>query len=199
MNGIEAALRRASADLLAAKVRFALVGGLAVSARTTPRFTRDIDLAVAVAGDAEAERLVDALRRDGYAPLATVEQRDAHRLAPVRMGAPGAPAGEAVLDLLFASSGIEREVVAAAESLEIVPGLRVPVATAGHLLALKILSRDDLVRPQDGVDLAGLVRGASAGDLEVARIAVALIEARGYARGRRLGSDLADLCRASGR
>jgi hypothetical protein len=44
-----------------AGVRCALVGGLAVSARTEPRFTRDADLAVAVASDAEAESLIRAL------------------------------------------------------------------------------------------------------------------------------------------
>ena len=39
-----------------------LVGGLAVSARCEPRFTRDIDIAVALADDAQAEKLVRALR-----------------------------------------------------------------------------------------------------------------------------------------
>ena len=34
---------------------FAVVGGLAVSARTEPRFTRDVDVAVAVANEAAAE------------------------------------------------------------------------------------------------------------------------------------------------
>jgi len=36
----------------------ALVGGLAVSARTEPRFTRDLDFAIAVENDAEAESIV---------------------------------------------------------------------------------------------------------------------------------------------
>jgi hypothetical protein len=36
----------------------ALLGGLAVSAWAEPRFTRDVDLAVAVHTDAEAERLI---------------------------------------------------------------------------------------------------------------------------------------------
>ena len=45
---------------------FALIGGLAVSARTEPRFTRDADFAVALAGDAEAEALMNAL--SGLAP-----------------------------------------------------------------------------------------------------------------------------------
>jgi hypothetical protein len=46
-----------------------------------------------------------------------------------------------VLDLLFASSGLEREVCEAAERLEIVPGVAVPVARAGHLVGMKLLSR----------------------------------------------------------
>lgn len=44
-----------------AHIPFALVGGLAVSARTEPRFTRDADLAVALASDAEAEALIREL------------------------------------------------------------------------------------------------------------------------------------------
>ena len=42
---------------------FALIGGLAVSARSEPRFTRDADFAVSVGSDAEAED--DALVRAG--------------------------------------------------------------------------------------------------------------------------------------
>lgn len=46
---IESALRRAAADLDALKVRWALIGGLAISVRSVPRFTKDLDFAVAVA------------------------------------------------------------------------------------------------------------------------------------------------------
>jgi hypothetical protein len=42
-------------------VAFALVGGLAVSVRSEVRFTRDVDLAVAVSTDAEMEALVRIL------------------------------------------------------------------------------------------------------------------------------------------
>ena len=66
MNQVEAALRRAVADLQAAGVRPALVGGLAVSTRTEPRFTRDVDLAIAVGGDRDAERVASALTSRGY-------------------------------------------------------------------------------------------------------------------------------------
>jgi hypothetical protein len=54
-----------------------------------------------------------------------------------------------VLDLLFASSGIEPEIVMASEVLEILPGLELPVARTSHLIALKVLSRDDVRRPTD--------------------------------------------------
>ena len=56
MASVESALRKAVADLNAIRARWALVGGLAVSARTIPRFTKDLDFAVAVADDGEAGR-----------------------------------------------------------------------------------------------------------------------------------------------
>jgi len=54
VNRLEAALRAIALDLERVRTAWALVGGLAVSARAEPRFTRDIDLAVAAARDAEA-------------------------------------------------------------------------------------------------------------------------------------------------
>jgi hypothetical protein len=52
-----------------------LVGGLAVSVRAEVRFTRDVDIAVAVADDAEAESLTYELRLAGYTAVASVENR----------------------------------------------------------------------------------------------------------------------------
>ena len=42
-----------------------IVGGLAVSARCDPRFTRDVDIAVVVDTDEHAEALVRALATHG--------------------------------------------------------------------------------------------------------------------------------------
>lgn len=95
-----------------------------------------------------------------------------------------------IVDLLFASSGIEPEVVRAADMLEIVPGLRAPVATIGHLMALKVLARDDRQRPQDFDDLRALLEEADPQDLEEARAALRLIKERGYQRGRELLPEL---------
>jgi len=95
-----------------------------------------------------------------------------------------------VIDLLFASSGIEREVVAEAEPIELLPNLTIGVAGTGHLIALKVLSRDDVSRPQDLVDLRALLRVASSTELARARESLALIAARGYHRGRDLVDEM---------
>jgi predicted nucleotidyltransferase len=192
VTSLEAALRQIHTDLTDAHVSFALVGGLAVSARTEPRFTRDADLAVAVASDAEAEALIRSLRTRDYGIQAIVEQDAVGRLATVRLTRPGklrAP----VIDLLFASSGIEREVVAEAEPIELLRNLTIGVARAGHLIALKVLSRDDVRRPQDLVDLRALLRVVMPGELARAREALALITARGYHRGRDLLNEMKQL------
>jgi predicted nucleotidyltransferase len=193
VNPLEAVLRAAALDLAGLGTQWALVGGLAVSARTEPRFTRDVDLVIAVAGDRDAEQAIHALQQRGYRVQALVEQEAAGRLATARLVPRGGDEAAIVLDILFASSGIEPEIADAADVLEILPGLRVPVAGVGHLLALKLLSRDDRTRPQDRVDLAQLLRVASPSDLDVARRAVGLIHARGFQRDRDLARDLEQL------
>ena len=189
MTSLEAALRRIGADLTQARASFALVGGLAVSVRTEPRFTRDADLAVALASDAEAEALIHELRARDYGIEAIVEQEAVGRLATVRLTSSSEPQAP-VIDLLFASSGIEAEVVADAEPIELLPNLTMGVARTGHLIALKVLSRDDFGRPQDLVDLRALLRVASPAELGRARDSLALIAARGYHRGRELMSEM---------
>ncbi|HAK94041.1 MAG TPA: hypothetical protein DCM87_03280 [Planctomycetes bacterium] len=171
---------------------WAVLGGLAVAARTEPRFTRDIDLAVAVKSDEEAERLVHALVRSGYRIALDIEQTGAARLATIRLVHSREP--RVFIDLLFASSGIEPEIVRAAERLRVL-GADVKVATVGHLIATKILSRDDSRRPRDTQDLAGLLRIASPADIEETREALRLMEDRGFSRGRDLREELAAACR----
>jgi len=190
VSRLESVLRAAARDLSELGLRWALVGGLAVSARAEPRFTRDVDLVIAVPGDLDAEQAVHALQRRGYRIDALVEQEAAGRLATARLAPPQEDDAGIVLDVLFASSGIEPEITEAAEELEVFPGLRVRVAGVGHLLALKLLSRDDRTRPQDRADLVALLRAATRADVEEARGAVALIQARGFHRDRDLSRDL---------
>lgn len=117
---------------------------------------------------------------------ASAREERTGRLATIRTTSPSG----SVVDFLFASSGIEPEIVAAATSLEILDGVLVSVASTGHLIATKILSRDDRERPQDRMDLHALFRVASGEDLQVARTALRLIESRGYDRDRALLDDL---------
>jgi hypothetical protein len=73
-----------------------------------------------------------------------------------------------------------------AEQLEVVPGLVLPVASTGHLIALKLLARDNVTRSQDLADLRALLTVAKPADVEVARHAVQLITDRGFNRERNL-------------
>jgi Nucleotidyl transferase AbiEii toxin, Type IV TA system len=184
MNLVEAALRRVDSDLMRHGYRWALVGGFAVSARAEPRFTRDV--AVMVGDDAAAETLVRSLLEDRYRLIASIEQDEAGRLSTVRLGCPVGGEEDVVVDLLFASSGIEPEIVEQSESTEIVEGLNLPIALTGHLIALKLLARDDATRPQDLADLRALRAVASPEDIATAQQAVRLISQRGFARGRDL-------------
>lgn len=102
---------------------------------------------------------------------------------------------DVIVDLLFASSGIENEVVASATRLEVLPRLSAPVATIGHLIALKTLAG----RNQDLTDLGTLIPAASAGDLETAQEAVRLIQARGFDREQDVRADLDKLIADLGR
>jgi predicted nucleotidyltransferase len=187
MNALKVALR----GFLAARPKqfgIALVGGLAVGARTEPRFTRDVDVAVAVPSDVEAELYVLSLRQAGYELSATVEQVTQTRLATVRLRRGGKGP---VVDLLFATSGIEDEIVAAARPLEIVEGLTMEVAQVGHLIAMKLLAHDPRTRPLDQADLLALAKVADEIEWTRAEAAVRIIEERGFHRGRDLTAALA--------
>lgn len=185
MNRLESTLLKVVAQLSRLDSDCALVGGLAVSARAEPRFTRDIDLAVLVKQDKEAESLIKSFVDAGYQILATVEQEAVNRLATARLLPPDEPEEGVIVDLLFASSGIEPEIVKAAERIELFPEVFVKVATASHLIALKVLARDES-RPQDEIDLQSLLTNVSDAEISEAEIALKVVAERGFERGRDL-------------
>jgi len=167
----------------------ALVGGVAVSIRARERFTKDIDLAVAVASDAESESLAFAMQRSGFVLKTVVEQEAKRTLATLRFTSPTPSATEPDIDLLCASSGIESEIVAAATPVEIESGVVVPVATTSHLIAMKVLAMRE-GRDHDAGDLRALIAIASEEEIRESRDALGLIEARGFDRGKPLREDL---------
>lgn len=166
------------------RCRSCLVGGLAVSVRGEPRFTKDIDLSVVVASDEEAEQLVYSLTMLGYQLLALVEQTAKGRIATARLTHP--TFGGIVVDLLMCSSGIEEDVVNGSTLVEVFPGQSIPVASRGHLMALKILARDATRRPQDQLDLVVMYQRSTQADREQTAQALTDIAARGFARERNL-------------
>lgn len=189
-------LRQIAGTLKELDEPWALVGGLAVSLRTEPRFTRDVDLAAAVADDAAAESLVHRLAQSGYKVLTAIEHESARRLATVRLLPPGEAIDGVVVDILLASSGIEREIVSEAEAFTLMPGFTVPVARLGHLVAVKLLAVGPH-RRHDAADLDYLLDGISPDELARARTAIALIQQRGFHRGKPLAALLDSLIASS--
>ena len=189
-------LVRAASRVLSAlhqeNVKGCIVGGLAVSARCDPRFTRDVDVAVVVDSDEHAEELIRALASYGLRTAALVEQEAVGRLAMARLST----ADGLSIDLLIASSGIETEVVTNAESLEIMQGVKLPVARTGHLIALKLLSVAP-GRETDAADLRNLASVATEVEWNLASEAVTQIQERGFARGRHLDDELLALRNAT--
>lgn len=180
-------VRRALVDLGECGAPAALVGGLAVGARVLERTTRDADFAVAAAEDRIAERVLRELGARGYGVVLVLEQVEANRLATARCTSP--LDGVTMVDLLFASSGIEADLVAAAEPLDVGMGVVCPVARLGHLIALKVLARSEQ-RPQDDQDLAALLTAADRQEIERAERALDEIADRGFARGKDLRAEL---------
>lgn len=169
-------------------VKFAMVGGIAVSLRTVERFTKDVDFAISVASESEAESIVDSLREAGFRIAMFLEKEEDGRLMTVRLKS--GDDFEVYVDLLFATSGIENEVVAGATDLEVFPGLVGQLATISALVAMKVLSADWKSRPQDIIDLQNLIQVASSNDIAEARGLLDLITVRGFNRGKDLQKDL---------
>jgi hypothetical protein len=191
VSRLQGALLRVVDDLRALRLGWALVGGIAVSVRTRPRTTEDLDIVIAVSGDREAEKVAFSFRNLGYQylPEHALEQKDVGRLATVRFVSPGEQEGGVVVDLLFASSGIEPEIVAGAEQEEILPGLVVPVARIGHLVALKVLAGREI----DVRDARWLWKVANEAERRLTRDSLALITRRRFHRGKDLSAELARL------
>lgn len=180
-------LKQAARDLAALKRPFAVVGGIAVSARTAPRTTRDVDLVVAAVEDKEAERICADLVARGYGVSVLLENTATGRLATVRMTSP--VDGMTFIDVLFASSGIEDLIVRDAENVQI-DGVDVPIARSGHLLAMKVLSNSEARAHKDPLDIHALLETITPAEITRAREAVRLIVERGYGRGKDVVAEL---------
>lgn len=182
------ALERSIAELDAAGIAFALVGGLAIGVRADPRVTRDIDYVVPASDDAQAEAILFALQQRGFF-VEAVFVRDQGRISTVRTRHRSAP--DVLVDLLFSNARIEQEIVDESSREEIATGIECPVAQAWHLLAMKVLAN----RKKDQPDLQDLIEGASASVVARAEAALRLMQRRGVAPKRDLIAELHRLVR----
>lgn len=184
MTRLQGVLIRIATDLEQLRVRWALVGALAMTARSQARNTADVDIAISVKPDAKIEALVQTLFGRGYQQFAVLERITKKQLRGVRLICPGYSSEGGVVDLLTAVCGIEPEITQAAERLEVLPGVTIPVATTWHLLAMKVLAW----RPKDQMDVGLLLEVATSADLERAYEALELISRRGFDGGADLPS-----------
>ncbi len=188
MQKLEQVTREVVNWLTESRIGYALIGGLAVSFRTIERFTKDIDLVIAAENDQEAENYVRELSSHGFQVQTLLEHTKHGRIATVRMIK--APLGSVFVDLLFASSGIEQEIVNGAEPIDVFDNLPIPVASLSGLLALKVLSVDPISRPQDVIDIKNLLSEANLEDIQESARLLQLVQERGYNRGKDLLAEL---------
>ena len=162
--------------------------------RSEARFTKDLDFVLALPGDRETDDAVRGLRSRGYRdhPTKPMLQRKDGRLFGLRLLSPlldDEEDAETIVDVLLGCCGVEAEIIAAAELLEVMPGIFIPVARPGHLIALKVLAG----RVQDLEDVRTLLRECEVGEIQSARQTLLLIEERGFHEGKDLLVELGKL------
>jgi len=199
MSGILDQLRTVARDLNKLGANWALVGGLAVSVRSEPRTTKDIDLLVAPQSSSSSDpmeqtgSIAERLEKLGYRNLQILMHMEpTHRLG-MRVELPEVSKGSIPIDILEKTCGIESEIVLDAEPIEIFPRVIVPVASLAHLLAMKVLSNNDSDRLRDQVDIQQLLNHATKQDIDKARSSLDLIQQRGFSRGKELNKEFASL------
>jgi hypothetical protein len=153
-----------------------------------------MEVAVADSTHEAAAAIGKSLANRGYRSVPVSGRSEAAGPRILHLISPASKRRTVFVDLLFAVSGIEPDVVAAADRIAVL-GRQIPVAKLGHLLALKLLAN----RPQDQMDGARLILAAGEAEMHRAREALDLIAERGFARdeGRDLQAELT--CWISGR
>lgn len=177
-------LKRAAHDLDQVDADYAVIGGIAVGARTILRFTQDVDFAVNVTSDQHAERIASHLLGLGYRLRTEIDHKPTGRMAILRLISPVVPdtkeiADVPLLDLLFHSVGIESETVEQAQPIDFEGLTDLPAARTPYLIAMKVLSESD-ERLQDRIDLQNLIQAATDADLAEVPPLLDLITQRGF-------------------
>ena len=81
MSNLLLGLKKVILDLSNLDVKFALVGGLAVSYHALERATKNLDFSIAVSNDSEAEEVIRKLINTGYQQHQILDHKTTGRLA----------------------------------------------------------------------------------------------------------------------
>jgi len=135
--------------LNSASVKYVIVGGWAVAYHGHPRYTGDIDFFVEASPD-NARRIVNVLRRFGFAGLGLTEQDFVQSDRVVQLGVPPRR-----IDLVTGISGVPFEEAWSSKLAATLDGLPVYVVSQEVLLKNKAAAG----RPQDQADIAELTSG----------------------------------------
>lgn len=141
------------------RVAYVVVGGIAVNLHGVPKSTADLDLMIAL-NDRNLRRIASILDGLGYRPRAPVKIGDItianlarwkkdKRMLVVSFWNPRRPYEE--IDIL-SQNPIDFEEIKAESKTVRAGGLRIPIASIGHLIMLKKASNRD----QDKADIAAL-------------------------------------------
>ncbi|WP_157975232.1 hypothetical protein [Glycomyces dulcitolivorans] len=233
-NDLERSYARLATAFDALEAPWALAGSLAVSARIEPVYMTHASVILSVKKEEIAHGILDGLEEMGLRLLSVTDQMSVKNWDHER-GVPADPANLEIehhpnglvagarlvddtgdrdldVDLVFAASGIESEITAAAEELEILPGQTFSVARTGHLIAMTLLSFGETGRQplpdhfeemdafaaeqayqgiREHADLKALTDHATEEDWRLAWEAVDLMGTRSATRSRDLRTELA--------
>ena len=188
-SNLQKLLLKLTSALNTRQVNFCLIGGFAVALRGEPRLTRDIDIAVAIESDKEVENLISSLRSSGFFLDTLLEHQSSGRISTVRLLNTEQDIGGIYADLLFCSSGIEKETVLHATIEEVFPNIKMKVASIPYLIAMKVLAYEPKLRSRDKDDAIGLIKEASQEEIKTTFELLEKITVNGFNRGKDLKSD----------
>jgi hypothetical protein len=166
VSAVADALRALDAALRSAGARWYLFGAQAALIHGTSRLTADIDATVAWQDASRVEPLRAAVRAHGFVdrPVAT-DFTARTRVLPLEHSAT-----RIEVDLVLGGPGLEELFLSRAREHD-VEGVRVPVASAEDLIAMKVLGG----RPKDLEDVRALL-AANSGRLDLAHVRGVLSE-----------------------
>jgi len=128
------------------KIRYLIVGGYAVMKYSEPRFTKDLDIFIAI--DQENAKAVFTALKEFGAPLENLTSDDfAHKGYFYQMGRPPLR-----VDIMMSIPGIEFEEAWKNREIVQLQNLKIPFISRSHLIRAKQASG----RPQDKIDIEKL-------------------------------------------